>query len=200
MHGKSGAYIEFDESTSTPGNLREGLQQSWSHLTSTFQDVATREVQSDGGLLINQPTSNAGFYAAGTRDTSVTDAITPELEGSRSKALGVKMEENLDRGDYELWSWTAWMPMSAEFLHIPPDAFGFLEDTIFQVGIEAYVGVACPVVAPMVGRFFGKKGEKLDKFGANLGAISLPGQGHRVVHNLLQSVIQSMMKLGGISS
>ena len=27
----------------------------------------------------------------------------------------------------------------------------------------------------------------------------LPGQGHRVVHNLLQLILQSMMKLGGIS-
>ena len=45
---------------------------------------------------------------------------------------------------------------------------------------------AVPVMALMVGRFFGKNGEKLDKFWANLGATLLPGQGHRVVHNLLQ--------------
>jgi len=42
------------------------------------------------------------------------------------------METTLDRGDYELWSWTAWMAMRNEFLHAPPDAFGFLEDNIFQ--------------------------------------------------------------------
>ena len=68
--------------------------------------------------------------------------------------------------------------MSAEFLHAPPDAFGFLEDTIFQVGLLTYLGMPCPVMAPMVCRFFGKNGEKLGKIGANLGTMLLPGQGH----------------------
>eukprot|EP00579_Thalassiosira_antarctica_P015672 CAMPEP_0201930008 /NCGR_PEP_ID=MMETSP0903-20130614/24248_1 /ASSEMBLY_ACC=CAM_ASM_000552 /TAXON_ID=420261 /ORGANISM="Thalassiosira antarctica, Strain CCMP982" /LENGTH=79 /DNA_ID=CAMNT_0048468955 /DNA_START=718 /DNA_END=954 /DNA_ORIENTATION=- len=31
-------------------------------------------------------------------------------------------------------------------------------------------------------------------------AACLPGQGHRALHNLLQSLVQSMMKLEGISS
>ena len=101
------------------------------------------------------------------------------------KALGVTIETNLDVGDYELWAWTAWMPMSAEFLHTPPNSFGFLEDTIFQVGLATYLGMPCLVMAPMAGRFFGKNGEKLDKFGANFSAASLTGQGHRVLHNLL---------------
>ena len=68
---------------------------------------------------------------------------------------------------------------------MPPDPFGFLENTIFQVGIMTYLGMPCPVMTPAVGRFFGKNGDKLDKFGANLGAASLPGQGHQVLHNLL---------------
>ena len=49
-------------STSSPDNLRVGLQQSWSHLTSTSQDAATPDVLLDEGLLINQPDSSAGFY------------------------------------------------------------------------------------------------------------------------------------------
>ena len=129
----------------------------------------------------------------------LTNSCQQELEGARSKVLGVSMETNLDRGDYELWAWMEWTPMSAEFLHAPPHAFRFMEDTIFQVGLLAYLGMPCPVMVPMIGRFFGKNGEKLDKFGANLGATSLPGQGHWVVHNLLQSILQSMVKLGGIS-
>ena len=65
--------------------------------------------------------------------------------------------------------------MSAEFLHAPPDAFGFLEDNIFQVAIATFLGQACPVMAPLVGRFFGKSGQRLDKFGVNLGTATLPG-------------------------
>ena len=131
-------------STSSPNNLRVGLQQSWSHLTSTFQDVATPEVLLDEGLLLNQPNSSAGFYADGSRANSVTDTITRELEGERLRALGVTMETNLARGDYKLWSWTAW---TTKFLHAPPDAFGLLEDNIFQVALATFLGQLCPVLA-----------------------------------------------------
>ena len=48
------------------------------------------------------------------------------------------------------------------------------------------------------GRYFGHKATILDKYGANLAAAPLPGQGHRVLHNILQSMVQSMMKVGGI--
>ena len=60
------------------------------------------------------------------------------------------MESDLNRGDYERWAWAAWTPMSIEFLHAPPDPFEFLEDTIFQVGLITYLGMPCPVMAPMV--------------------------------------------------
>ncbi len=49
-------------------------------------------------------------------------------------------------------------------------------------------------MAPLVGRYFGKKGQKLDRFGANLAAAALlPGQGHRTTRNLIQSILQSMI-------
>ena len=64
------------------------------------------------------------------------------------------MESDLEHEDYELRAWTAWPTMSSEFLHAPPDSFGFLEDTIFQVGLMTYLRMQCTVMAPMVGRFF----------------------------------------------
>lgn len=51
-----------------------------------------------------------------------------------------------------------------------------------------------------MGRYFGKKGQRLDKYGTNLAAAALPGQGHRTLHNQLQALLQAMMKLGGIFS
>ena len=53
---------------------------------------------------------------------------------------------------------------------------------------------------PFVDRFFGKNGKLLDKYGANLAVASLLGQGHSSLHNQLQSLLQAMMKLGGIKS
>ena len=35
---------------------------------------------------------------------------------------------------------------------------------------------------------------------ANLSTASLPGKGHRALHDKLQSIIREMMKLGGIQS
>lgn len=55
--------------------------------------------------------------------------------------------------------------------------------------------------ATVAGRYaFEKNGKKLDKYGANLAAATLPCRGHRATHNLLQCLGMAMMKLGGISS
>jgi hypothetical protein len=142
----------------------------------------------------------AEFGADGTVASSVTNAITVELERSRMDHLGDQIAQSLDRGDYERWAWDACTKMSSVFLHSPPDQFGYMESPVFQVALTTYLGQACPLMAPVVGRYFGKKGDALDKYGANLAAASLPGQGHRVLHNELQSLLQAMMKLGGIYS
>jgi hypothetical protein len=73
--------------------------------------------------------------------------------------------------------------------------FGFIEDPIFQVATATYLGQPCPIMQPLAGRYFGKKGQQLDKYGANLAAASLPGQGHSALHNQLHSILQAMMKL-----
>jgi len=106
----------------------------------------------------------------------------------------------LPRNSYARWAWEGWGQTSAMFLQSPPDELGHLGDNEFPVAFATYLGQACPAVAPLVGRYFGKKGTVLDEFGANLAAASLPGQGHRRLHNLLQGLLQSMMELGGVYS
>ena len=86
------------------------------------------------------------------------------------------------------------------FLNSPPDRIGYLGDNVFQVVLTTYLGQPCPVMAPIVGRFFGKKGERVDEYGANLAAAALPGQGHSTLHNELQSLMQSIMKVAGVHS
>ena len=46
--------------------------------------------------------------------------------------------------------------MSAAFLTSPPDAIGYLGDNVFQVSTATYLGQSCPIIAPVVGRFFGR--------------------------------------------
>ena len=90
--------------------------------------------------------------------------------------------------------------MSSTWLHSPPNHFRYIEDPVFQVIIATFLGQPCPEILPVVGRFFGKNGAQVDTYGANLAVASLPGQGHRVLHNKLQSIVQAMMKLDGINS
>lgn len=66
--------------------------------------------------------------------------------------------------------------------------------------LPTYLCQACPVVAPLAGCYFGNKGAVLDVYSANLAATLLPGQGHSRLHNKLQVLLQSMVKLGSIFS
>ena len=100
-----------------------------------------------------------------------------ELESARSKRLGKRIEEELERTDYERWAWEGWAKMSTEFLLSPPDSLGYMEDPIVQVAFTTYLGQPCPLIAPVAGRYFGKTGTVLDQYGANLASAALPGQG-----------------------
>jgi hypothetical protein len=55
-------------------------------------------------------------------------------------------------------------------------------------------------MAPVTGRYFGKHSEQLNWYGANLAAASLPGHGHRSLHNKLQSITQAMIRDGKSST
>ena len=48
-------------------------------------------------------------------------------------------------------------------------------DNVFQVTTTTYLGQPCPIIAPLVGRYFGKKGDKVNNYGANLATAALPG-------------------------
>eukprot|EP00956_Cyclotella_meneghiniana_P022482 scaffold42663_cov56-Cyclotella_meneghiniana.AAC.2 len=68
-----------------------------------------------------------------------------------------------------------------------------------MVIVATYLGQPDPIIS-LAGRFFGKKGQQLDPHGANLASASLPGGGFRTIHNIVQSLTQSMMKVAGIHS
>ena len=82
------------------GNLSTGLQQAWSHLQTSFQEVATAGQEA---ALLTQDVSRAGFYVDRAVAPSVTKALTVELEleKARAKSVGAKINSQLQRGDYE---------------------------------------------------------------------------------------------------
>ena len=48
--------------------------------------------------------------------------------------------------------------------------------------------------------YFGSTGKQIDKYGANLVTAALPGKGWRARHDKLESTVQQMMKLAGVSA
>ena len=125
--------------------------------------------------LITQAVTRAGFYEDGPMEISVTKAVTIKLETQRSMRLGTIVEILLDRDEYEYnkLSWDGRIMMSAVLLQSPPDSIGYMGDNIFQIAMTTYLGQPCPIMAPVVGRYFGKKGAQVDRYGANLAAVSL---------------------------
>ena len=104
----------------------------------------------------------------------MTNAITIELEKQRLMHMSSIVESSLGRDDYEKWVLDGCSNLSAVVLQSPPDAIGYMGDNVFDVVMISYLGQPCPINAPLVGRYFGKKGTKVDKYGANLAAAALP--------------------------
>ena len=104
-------------------------------LTTTFQEVAIQEQLTDSARLLSQNVTRAGFYHSGTIASSVTKAITIELEKACVIRLGEQIEASLSRTAYERWAWEACINISGQFLQSPPDHFVYMEDPIFQVAI-----------------------------------------------------------------
>ena len=136
-------------------------------------------------LLVSQPLERAGFYATGEQPKSATKSLTFELEARRADELGDKIVERLPRPSFERWAWEACTEYSGMFLLSPPDRLGYIESPVFQVAVATSLGQPCPLMAPLVGRFFGKAGSQLDEHGANLAAAPLPGYGWRVLHDAI---------------
>jgi hypothetical protein len=67
--------------------------------------------------------------------------------------------------------------MSSVFLHSPPDHLGFMDNETIRMGIAKYLGLP-PIIAPLVGRFVGRKGTVVDEHGIKVASERLPGLGY----------------------
>ena len=103
----------------------------------------------------------------------VTRAITTEMETVRGKQLTKRIVETLPKEDFERQAYLNCDRMSYVFLHSPPDHVGYMENETLRMGFARYLGQPCPVIAQMVGRYFGQRGQQLDKYGRNLAAAGI---------------------------
>jgi len=130
----------------------------------------------------------------------VTRAITTEIKTARGKLLTKQIVATLPKEDFERQAYLNCDRMSYVSLHSQPDHVGYMENETLRMGFARYLGQPCPVIASMVGRYFGQRGQQIDKYGRNLAAASLPGQGHRALHNAIQHLMVDIMKVAGIHS
>lgn len=76
--------------------------------------------------------------------------------------------------------------MGAAFLQSPSKRIGYTGDSMFQVAMTTCFRKPCPIIALLVGSYFGKGGAKFDKYRANLAAAAaLPGQEHLTVSDFI---------------
>ena len=127
--------------------------------------------------LLTQPIARKSFYK---------DGITIELEKQRLMRMSSIAESSLSRDDYEKWVWDGYSNLSAAFLLSPPVAIGHMGGSVFQIAVTVYPLQPCLIIVPLVGRYFGRKGATVNRYGANLAAAALPGQEHSMLHNQLQ--------------
>ena len=113
----------------------------------------------------------AGFCANGKVDPAVTVAFTIVLEGARTTHLENHIQS----------------PMTTNGKRAPNEWSFF---TIITQPLGIYWWPDLPSRNNYI--------LLIDKYGTNLSAAALAGQGHNMLHNQLQSLLQSMMKLGGI--
>ena len=109
------------------------------------------------------------------------------------------MGTSLGRSDIERWAMSACTKFSSAWILSPPDHFVVIENNLFREVFVTHLGQASPAIHSYVGGFFGKRGERVDKYGANLASAALPGNGFRLLHNTIQRLLQSMMRLCGIT-
>ena len=134
--------------------------------------------------------NNAGFNRDGSCPQSITNVITAEIEAARSLALalGCQIISSLDRKEYERWAWEAWSKVGAPFITSPPDHLGFIRYKEFMVIDATYIGQPDPIISPLAGRYFGKRGRRLDQYGANLALIC-----YRVVDSGQSTTVFSLL-------
>jgi hypothetical protein len=198
----------FDASVSDPwitlltrenSSLQRGLRHAWNQLQVSNQAIGVPIVENS---LLCRNVNGAGRLLSGATPKSVTHAITFELEKGRFEKLNNLVASTLTpNSSQESRAWRNVDRYSSQFLNSPPDAIGFLSDSIFPEVFTQYLGLPSPAVRPFIGQYIGTPSQvyQVDDYGNHLAVHShLPGYGHTGFHMRMQTLIGEMAKAAGL--
>ena len=82
-------------------------------------------------------------------------------------------------------------------MHGPIDDLGFIPNGLYPTIWAQHLGVPDPAFKGFEDFYFGMDGTKVDAYGNNLAAASLPGGAFKRLHNNLQYLLSQIMETGG---
>jgi hypothetical protein len=143
-----------------PKERKKGMlskQHTWTHFQNNFQAVATpTQPTIDASMhLLTQDISRAGTYHDWSTAKLVTISITIELEIACMTTLRYRIKELHPWGHNECNAWESWQRTTAIPFHSPLDNIRYQENDCFHMTIARYLGQPCPIIALLVGQYFG---------------------------------------------
>ena len=76
------------ERDNQPRSIALAIRDTWTHLTTTLHDIRTpTQTAKEKSYLLMQEVQEAGFYQEGTQPSSVTRAITTEIETASGEQI-----------------------------------------------------------------------------------------------------------------
>lgn len=179
--------------------IARGIKSSWSSLTNIYR---SSDLTPEQDSLLAQDIATAGSIRGQEPPKSVTRALAKEYEKAQFAAVEAKARL-LPWKSQEAQAFRNADRYSSSFLTSPPDAIGYLSDTVFQECVAVYYGQPSPVCSRFAGQYIGNEGDVrlVDEFGNTVAAHNkLPGGGHIRCHDESKFLLAQILKAAGCAA
>ncbi|EJK78115.1 hypothetical protein THAOC_00002 [Thalassiosira oceanica] len=181
------------------GDIATGLRQASSQMKTNFEEVAIDGMYDQDSCLVLQDVTRFGFNSDGTRPTSVTHALTVQLETMEFRWL-LQQVRALPTSRFDRWAFECCDVFSQQVMLAAPDAMGHMGNEAFVIAVTRYFGQSSYITRSMAGLYFGKKGEQVNENATNLCCAHLPGGGFRILHDQVKTLIITFLRLAGVEA
>ena len=167
-------------------------EQAWNTMRQEAeQGAAYLEEELEGQLAARAVGAGIGSTTGATRK-----AVVEQREMMRGKVLSKCLKEYLNRRARPAWSWPQRDKLSSQWLLALPAPGSDMSSAVFAEAFASHLCLPSPVCE-------GRLGEKLcratvDRFGDNVQAAALPGDGWRTRHDSIKLLLSSLCRWAGL--